>query len=152
LASSSLMALSLAYRRKLLGEPETPVKQGRTAIFTPAILPIGLLAFIALFTEGVMMDWSAVYTARVAQASSWLAPLSYGAFCSAMAVGRLLGDGLIQQWGARKLLKTGGSLIMAGLVLMVSVHAWPATFLGLILAGFGLANLVPIFLKLAGEV
>lgn len=115
------------------------------------LLKIGVLACMALFAEGVMMDWSAVYSRTVAGAAPWLAPIAYGIFSCCMAAGRLSGDYLIGRHGPSKILRLGGVLTTIGLVVIVRIHEWPATFFGLALAGFGLANLVPILLGAGGR-
>lgn len=120
--------------------------------FNARALQIGLLAFVALFTEGVMMDWSAVYARNVAGAEEWLAPIAYGVFCCSMATGRLAGDRLVARLSAARLLKVSGTLTVAGIIIMVAVQHWPVTFAGLLVAGLGLANLVPIFLTAAGSI
>ena len=149
-AAGGLFVAGIMSFRRLLPEPMATASGTGRGIFHPAILPVGVLAFTALFTEGVLMDWGAVYAANVAGAAAWLAPLAYGAFCSAMAFGRLVGDRLVARMGATTMLRLSGALTVAGLILVVSVHAWPATFVGLLIAGLGLSNLVPIFLKAAG--
>ncbi|MES2440334.1 MAG: MFS transporter [Verrucomicrobiota bacterium] len=115
------------------------------------LLRIGILASMALFAEGVMMDWSAVYSSSVSGAAPWLAPIAYGVFSCCMAAGRLSGDYLIGRFGPPNILRLGGILTTAGLVVIVGIHQWPATFFGLALAGFGLANLVPILFGAGGR-
>lgn len=115
------------------------------------ILRIGALAFIALFTEGVMMDWSAVYTKTVAAAPEWLAPIAYGVFSLMMATGRALGDGLTAKYGTLHILRMGGLLNLIGLLIIITCPWWPATFLGLSLAGLGIANLVPVLFGAGGR-
>jgi len=55
---------------------------------------LGALAFLALFSEGVMFDWSAVYIHTVGKLSVAQAPLGFAAFALCMATGRFLGDRL----------------------------------------------------------
>lgn len=152
LAGAAVLVTSWCSPRYLLPDAAPGDAKGTSGgIFHPAILPVGVLAFAALFTEGALMDWGAIYAANVAGAAAWLAPLAYGAFCSAMALGRLMGDRLFLRFGAGKLLRVSGGFAVAGLILVIAVRVWPATFIGLMLAGLGIANLVPIFLKAASR-
>lgn len=112
---------------------------------------IGALAFISLFAEGVMMDWSAVYTRSVTHAADWLAPLAYGVFSMSMALGRVSGDRLTARFGNSLMLRSGGALMVAGFLVIVSIHVWLVTFLGLCLTGAGLANMVPVLFGAAGR-
>jgi MFS family permease len=131
--------------------PHPPHQGGKFKFPNGRLLKIGILACMALLAEGVMMDWSAVYSRTVSGAATWLAPIAYGVFSCCMAAGRLSGDYLIGRFGPAKILRFGGALTTAGLVVIVGIHEWPATFFGLALAGFGLANLVPILLSAGGR-
>jgi len=115
------------------------------------LLRIGIVTFLALFAEGVMMDWSVVYTRTVSGAAPWLAPIAYGIFSGCMAGGRVIGSQLIGRLGPARVLALGGAFTAAGLVVMVAIHQWPATFAGLALAGFGLSNIVPILFGAGGR-
>ena len=115
------------------------------------LLRIGLLACMALFAEGVMMDWSAVYSKSVAGAADWLAPVAYGVFSLSMAGGRLSGDYFTAKLGPVGVLKVSGTLTTIGLLIMVLVQFWPATFVGLLFAGIGLSNLVPVLFGAGGR-
>lgn len=116
-----------------------------------ALWGIGMVAFLALFAEGVMMDWSAIYTERVGNAAHWLAPFAYGVFCAAMATGRLMGDRLITLYGYETILRLSGYLTAGGLIIAVLFPLWPVIAVGLLAAGLGLSNMVPIFLATAGR-
>jgi MFS family permease len=136
----------------LLGGDATPQKE-KSGFQLPdgKILRIGIITAMALFAEGVMMDWSVVYSREVSAAAPWIAPLAYGVFSGCMATGRLGGSALLAHFGPAAILKLGGILTTAGLVIIVSIHHWPATFVGLALAGFGLSNLVPILFGAGGR-
>ncbi|WP_193212942.1 MFS transporter [Luteolibacter marinus] len=152
LVAAILLLLSLLCPRDLLHDVES-VPSGRRVgpVFNPRLALIGVLAFAALFAEGVMMDWSAIYAQRVAGAADWLAPFAYGIFCTAMGVGRLSGDRLMSRFEPRMVVRCCGALGAAGLLLMVLVPYLPATFVGLAAVGLGFANLVPVFLGAASR-
>lgn len=148
-----LLVVSLASSGSLAGGDASPLRRKRAfALPDKRILIIGALAFLALFSEGVMMDWSAVYSRSVAGAADWLAPLAYGVFSLSMATGRLLGDRVTARHGGLAVLRFSGILAFTGLLLMILVREWPVTFIGLGFAGLGLANLVPVLVGAGGRV
>lgn len=151
--SAMLLTLVLYFSGGLLtGDTSTP--KSSTKKFTlpnGKLLRIGILASMALFAEGVMMDWSAVYSSSVSGATTWIAPIAYGVFSCCMAGGRLTGDYLIGRFGPEAILRLSGIFTTIGLVIIVGIHLWPVTFIGLALAGFGLANLVPILFGAGGR-
>jgi MFS family permease len=142
LASSGSLASGDAVKRKTKGGFKLPNSR---------LLRIGALAFLALFAEGVMMDWSAVYTQSVSGAEAWLAPLAYGVFSLSMATGRFMGDRVTARHGGLAVLRASGVLTFIGLLLVIAIREWPVTFLGLGFAGLGLANLVPVLLGAGGR-
>ena len=148
-----LAAAIFALAPHLLGGDATPRHEKKTGFQWPSgkLLRIGIVTFMALFAEGVMMDWSVVYTRTVSGAEAWMAPLAYGVFSGCMACGRLLGSTFIGALGPARVLTLGGLLTTAGLAIVVGIHQWPATFAGLALAGFGLSNLVPILFGAGGR-
>jgi MFS family permease len=150
--AAALLVAALMSSAPLAGGDASPGKRkGGFALPNGRILRIGALAFLALFAEGVMMDWSAVYTRTVSGAEAWLAPLAYGMFSLSMATGRLLGDRVTARHGGLAVLRVSGLLTLVGLLLIIAVHQWPVTFLGLGFAGLGLANLVPVLLGAGGR-
>ncbi|HEY5891868.1 MAG TPA: MFS transporter [Chthoniobacterales bacterium] len=117
----------------------------------PTLRWLGFLAFMALFAEGVMMDWGAVYARSVAGASESVAPLAYAVFCFSMATGRLIGDWAIRKMTPTRVFRLTGILMMAGLCILIFVPVWPATFAGLLVAGLAISNWVPILFVAAGR-
>lgn len=141
----------LCIRGLMEGDATHSGKANRFEMPSGRLLRIGILASMALFAEGVMMDWSAVYSRTVSGAAPWLAPIAYGVFSCCMAGGRLTGDYLISRFGTTSILRISGILTTLGLIIIVSIHHWPATFVGLAFAGFGIANLVPILFGAGGR-
>lgn len=151
---SGLLVPALRFPRRLLEDrtPLSAVRATQNASIPRSGLPaLGALAFMALFVEGVMMDWSAIFAREVGGAETWLAPVAYGIFCVSMAGGRASGDRILARYGAPRVLRMSGVLCALGTLLMVCWPIWPMTFLGLLLAGSGIANLVPIFFTAAGN-
>ncbi|WP_265594781.1 MFS transporter [Haloferula sp. BvORR071] len=147
-----LLATALYCTRRLAGgDASTSKPSGGFKLPDQRLLKIGVLAFLVLFAEGVMMDWSAVYARSVSGAADWLAPFAFGTFSLSMATGRLLGDWAVARHGGLNVLRVSGVLLLVGLLLVVSVKVWPVTFIGLGFAGLGLANLVPVLLSAAGR-
>lgn len=150
-ATGLLLSVAFASRRLM---PDPSLARKSSAGFqwpNPPLRWLGLLAFIALFAEGVMMDWGAVYARTVAGASESLAPLAYAVFCFSMASGRLVGDWAIRKMTPTKVLRLTGILMMAGLCIVIFVPVWPATFAGLLVAGLAISNWVPILFSAAGR-
>jgi MFS family permease len=116
------------------------------------LLRLGGLAFLALFSEGVLLDWSGVYARSVANVSVAVAPMAFAAFALCMAGGRFLGDLLIAWLGPKHMLRMSGMLMVLGVAVAVLVQTWVAVLLGFATVGFGIANLVPILFGAAGRV
>ena len=115
------------------------------------LLRLGGLAFLALFSEGVLLDWSAVYARNVANMSLAVAPMAFAAFAVCMAAGRFAGDLLIGRFGPIVMLRVSGVLMALGVGVAVLIPSWPAVLIGFATVGFGIANLVPILFGVAGR-
>ncbi len=142
----------IACRNLVSGDHSTmPAPFWRFQAPSPAILRISILAFMALFVEGILIDWSSVYCRNTSNAPAWIAPLGYAAFCLAMTGGRLVGDRVMTEYGSPATLSISGWLACSGLLLAALLPWLPAVLIGIFLTGLGLANLVPIFLRASSE-
>jgi MFS family permease len=73
-------------------------------------------------------------------------------FSVAMATGRFTGDRVVRRFGGAWVMIASGTLATLGLGLAVALpYPLPAT-IGFILAGFGMANIVPLLFAAAGRV
>jgi MFS family permease len=128
---------------------ETPRK-----IFTRPdayVLIIGLLAFANMVCEGTVFDWSSIYFKDVIAPPESLVRSGYIAAMCSMAAGRFTVDRFIMRFGVIKVLRTGGSLIVAGMLLAVlSPHIITST-VGFLLIGAGISPAIPICYSLAGR-
>jgi len=116
-----------------------------------ALLPLSLIGFCSLATEGAMFDWSGVYFREVIHAPGSLVLLGYAAFMICMAAGRFVGDRVIERWGQAAVLRGSGWLMSAGLfVAVLFPRIIPAT-LAFMLVGFAVSSVIPIVYSLAGR-
>ncbi len=115
------------------------------------LIRLGALAFLALFSEGVLLDWSAVYARTVGGVSVAAAPVAFAVFALAMSGGRFAGDALNARFGSPKVLRISGLLLMLGIAIAVGLRTWPGILAGFGIVGFGVANLVPVIFGAAGR-
>jgi MFS family permease len=132
-------------------KPEADNISRITASLTPYLMALALIAFCSCWSEGIMADWSAVYFRSELHTSHEAAPNGFVGFCITMSVGRLLGDWLLKRLGPTLLVRGGGCVALAGLILsLASTSVWLAVA-GFSLIGLGLANIVPIVFRAAGN-
>ena len=116
-----------------------------------SLVPLGLIGFCSLATEGSMFDWSGVYFREVVQVHSSLVLLGYAAFMVCMTTGRFVGDKIVGRWGRLAVLRTSGYLMSLGLFLgALFPYTVPAT-LAFMLVGFGVSSVIPNIYSLAGR-
>ncbi|MDP9399083.1 MAG: hypothetical protein M3P96_15260 [Actinomycetota bacterium] len=106
-------------------------------------LPVGVLALATALAQGAMADWGALFLRDVRGTSEAVASLGYAAFAVLMAAGRLGGERLITRLGPVAVLRRGGLLAIAGVLLAVLVPSWVAGVAGFALVGAGRRLRVP---------
>lgn len=116
-----------------------------------ATIGLGALCFLALLSEGAMLDWSAVYLRNELGAGTTFAAFGYAAFSAAMALGRFFGDALRARHGAVGLAGFSAAVATVGLGLGLAAGQKEIALLGFACAGLGLSNLVPILFGAAGR-
>ncbi len=114
------------------------------------LLALGVLAFLGLFGEGAMADWSALLLERTTGAGQAAAALGYAAYSVAMMLGRFSGDWVVSRLGRRRALRWSGSAAAAGMAAALVAPYWLAV-LGFGVVGIGYANLVPILFSAGGK-
>lgn len=97
-----------------------------------------------------MVDWSAVYLRQSLGTGPGEAAAGFAAFSLTMAIGRLLGDGLVRRLGRVHLVQASALLATLGLgSALLMGHFW-AAIVGFACAGLGYANVVPIVFSASG--
>ncbi|MFG2308351.1 MFS transporter [Streptomyces sp. NPDC048566] len=153
LAAAVLTVLGLVACRWVLdlqpteGEEPPP----RFALPPRSALLIGAVGFCAVFAEGASLDWSAVYLRDRMNSSAGLAAATTTGFMLTMAVARLVGDTVVNRFGAVRTVRAGGVLAtLGGLLIVVADRPAPA-MAGFALLGLGIAVVVPLCFAAAGH-
>ncbi|MFF3614227.1 MFS transporter [Streptomyces sp. NPDC002580] len=153
LAAAALTLLGVAACRWVLDlqptEDEEPPP--RFALPPRSALLIGAAGFCAVFAEGASLDWSAVYLRDQLGSSAGLAAASTTGFMLTMALARLIGDTVVNRFGAVRTVRAGGVLAaLGGLLIVLAGH--PAVAMGgFALLGLGIAVVVPLCFAAAGR-
>jgi MFS family permease len=112
---------------------------------------LGAVAFSCLLVEGAAADWSAVYVRDELSTGAATAATAYVAFSLTMAVGRLLGDRLVERFGPVALVRWGGLVAAGGFGAGLAAGAVPGALLGFAALGAGLAAVIPVVFRAAGS-
>ncbi|MET9800413.1 MFS transporter [Streptomyces sp. NPDC006368] len=112
---------------------------------------LAVLALLLMLCEGVANDWSVLHLEDVLGASAATAAFAYGAFATAMTVGRLLTDRVAARTGPVFVVRYGAAAAGAGLA-VAALSPWVAPALvGWAVFGLGLSGCVPQFFSAAGH-
>jgi MFS family permease len=131
----------------------TPTHAGPAfALPTRAVLGLGVMCLLSLMIEGGIGDWTTVYLHEVAGASLDWAAAGIAGFSTAMAFGRFTGDWVVRQLGSRPVMIGSGLLTAAGIGLAVALPAPGPASAGFLLAGLGMANIVPLLFAASARV
>lgn len=115
------------------------------------VLLLALLTAIVFLVEGAVLDWGALYLTGAGLVGAEQGGMGYMVFSIAMTVMRLLGDAVVGRIGDRATLWWGSLIGIAGLaVVLLAPHAAVAV-VGFLLVGIGLANIVPVLFRKAGN-
>lgn len=133
------------------GSVDRGMQRERLALPNPLTLALGILAMLAMLSEGAILDWSAVYLSEGLGSGPGLAAAGFAAFSATMAMGRLMGDFVRARIGAVTLVRGSGFVAAAGLGVGLFLSHPVAAVAGFACAGFGLANLVPVLFGAAGR-
>jgi MFS family permease len=121
------------------------------ALPSRAALMVGSLAFLCMFAEGAVADWSGVYLNTTAGASPAVAIWGYSGFAIAMTIGRALGDTIVHRLGAARVVTIGASIAVAGLAFTLVLPRVDVAMVGYAFAGIGIANIIPVVFSAGGR-
>ncbi|MFC8128391.1 MFS transporter [Streptomyces sp. NPDC057302] len=112
---------------------------------------LAALALMLMLCEGVANDWSVLHLRDTLDAPAATAALAYGAFATAMTVGRLLADRVAARYGPVAVLRHGASVAAVGMT-VAALSPWiPLALLGWTVFGIGLSGCIPQLFSAAGH-
>ncbi|MFB9378715.1 MFS transporter [Kineococcus gynurae] len=129
--------------------PTGRVRWPRAAVL--ALAALGLLAACGAFVEDAGSSWSTLYLQSLAAAPA-VAGFGYVGLATGMTVGRFTGDWFVDRWGAAAVVRVGGVLTAVGMGTALLVGSVPVTIVGFVLAGLGVATLVPAVFHASDEI
>lgn len=150
-AGVGLVVVVVATRQLLPDSPASSSGGPLVALPSRALLPLGLIAFCGLMSEGAIADWSAVYLRDTLSATPGAAAMGYAAFALVMAAGRLCGDWLTSRLGPALVVRGGGVLVAAGMALLLMSGSFGMAVASFGLIGAGVACLFPVVLSTAAQ-
>ncbi len=115
---SVILLLDLLFCSHLMPDASFRESEGGKPFLLPSqsLVYVAILTFIALFSEGVLQDWAAVYMLQVVGVPVAVAAVGYAGYSTAMALGRFVGDRVVAFFGERNMMRLSGALIAVGLM------------------------------------
>jgi MFS family permease len=143
-------ACLIAYRSLLRGPDhgDHPSSDGG-ARTRPSAITYGVVAALAVMAiaggaiEDAGSSWATLYLRDNLGAPAALAAFGYIAFVGFQFLGRLFGDRLVDRFGERAVVRSGGLLAAAGMGIALAMPGVPGTICGFAAAGFGVASVAP---------
>jgi predicted MFS family arabinose efflux permease len=136
------------------GEAPAPAEQAEQDDQPPQrgrVVVLGALAFLLLLTEGSAMDWSSLHAQQHLGASPSMGALALGCFVSAMTLGRLFVDRLVERVGPVLVVRWGGAAAVVGFGIVIASPTLVLALVGWAVLGLGLCGGVPQVFTAAGN-
>lgn len=118
---------------------------------TRTTIGLGLLCFLALMSEGAVLDWSTIYFRDKFTIDAGTAGLSYALFSGGMAASRLSGDWVRQEFGAVRMVTVSALLTAGAFALGLWVESYPLALLAFSITGVGIGNIAPVLFAGGGR-
>ncbi len=152
IAVALVFAVNLIYHRRYNSLVAEPVENEPFSIklFKPLLL-LGLISFVAMGSEGAIVDWSGLYLKEISIAPEALWGAGFLGFQVTMTLGRFLGDGISSKIGSIKMVSLGVLVVMAGYGLVLSTNTYLAIS-GFALSGLGFSVMIPEVFRIGGNV
>lgn len=116
----------------------------------PRTLLIGVVTFVAAFTEGTANDWLSVAMVEGHQLPAWAGVLGFAAFLTAMTLGRIVGTRFLDRFGRVRVLRVLFVVALGGAALVV-FGGTSVAFVGAALWGLGASLGFPVGMSAAAD-
>ena len=116
-----------------------------------ALAALGVLAACGAVVEDAGASWGAIYLKDDLGTAAAVAGLAFVALQTAMTVGRLTGDRVVDRFGQRNVVRVGGVVTAVGMGCALAIPSPASALIGFALAGLGVATLVPAAMHTGDE-
>ncbi|OBF93179.1 fucose permease [Mycobacterium sp. 852002-51152_SCH6134967] len=116
-----------------------------------ALLALVLIAVAGAMVEDAGNSWAVLYLRDALGAPGPIAVSGYIAVVTFLFIGRLVGDPLVDRFGERTVVRTGGAITAIGMGLALAFPSVAGTIAGFAMAGLGAATLVPSAMHAADQ-
>lgn len=115
------------------------------------LLLIGVIVLGMTFAEGSANDWIALAAVDGHGLDNTIGAVVFGAFVTAMTIGRVLGGPVLDRFGRVPVLRVSAAVGVLGLVLFILAPATWLVFAGAVLWGLGAALGFPVGMSAAAD-
>ncbi|MFL6100797.1 MAG: MFS transporter [Actinomycetales bacterium] len=127
-----------------------PLASPGTAPWRPILL-LGLAVVCFYVADSGTSSWSSDFLHEVLGASKSVAPLAFAGYTGSSLVSRLVGDHAVRRFGGPAIVRVGGVLGAAGLLLVVVAQQPLLAITGFAVLGLGIGVIAPLSFAAAGE-
>lgn len=152
LAVALVLVVNLIFYKKYLQVTAAKVaNEGFSLKLFKPLLLLGLISFLAMGSEGAIVDWSGLYLKEVSIAPEALWGAGFLGFQVTMTLGRFMGDAVSEKLGSVKIITIGAILALAGYGLVLTENTYLA-IAGFALGGLGFSVMIPEVFRIGGNV
>lgn len=116
------------------------------------IVLVGLGMVVFYMVDTASQTWGAIFLDDVVDAPERLVALATLPYLTASLVVRLLGDRLVERYGARPVLRVGAVVACAGLGTVTLAPDWPTAVVGFTVVGAGISVVAPLSFSAAARI
>jgi fucose permease len=147
-----VLVVNFIFRRKYISEIAEEIENEPFSfgLLKPLLL-LALISFVAMGSEGAIVDWSGLYLKEITMAPEALWGLGFLGFQVTMTLGRFLGDGISEKIGSIKIVALGAILAIIGYALVLTTDMY-LSIVGFALNGLGFSVMVPEVFRIGGNV
>ena len=147
-----VLLVNIKFKKEYFSETAAVIEKEPFSVklFKP-LLFLGLISFVAMGSEGAIVDWSGLYLKEVTMAPEALWGVGFLAFQFTMTLGRFLGDGISDKLGSVQMVALAAVLAILGYLFVLSGESYLA-IIGFLLNGLGFSVMVPEVFRIGGNV
>ena len=144
--------INVYYRKHYIHIKAIPTQNEpfRFSLFKPLFI-LALISFIAMGSEGAIIDWAGLYLKEITKAPEVLFGTGFLIFSITMTMGRFLGDGISSKIGSIRSVVLGIWIALLGYGLVLSGITL-ISIIGFGLTGLGYSVIVPELYRIGGNI